>query len=190
MNAQISRVDPDTDAMTLPNVRSLSIGPTPVTNKSPSKYNEPRSTDVQIKNEDGDGSRLNENRMRETSIAGPSNWSEQPISQNQTPLLTNALIEQKTPITLNILAKLISENSPEMLEDGVKVGMNILHSLLPPLESIANSPDGNHTTAGAWLKRIHDIQDRSIPARTVVGVVGNTGAGKSSVINALLDEER
>lgn len=34
------------------------------------------------------------------------------------------------------------------------------------------------------------LQTQSKTTRTVVGVVGNTGAGKSSVINALLDEER
>ena len=29
-----------------------------------------------------------------------------------------------------------------------------------------------------------------MPTKTIIGVVGNTGAGKSSVINAMLDEER
>lgn len=41
-----------------------------------------------------------------------------------------------------------------------------------------------------WLERIDKTQNHAIKNRTVVGVVGNTGAGKSSVINALLDEER
>ena len=34
------------------------------------------------------------------------------------------------------------------------------------------------------------LREQAVRAKTVIGVVGNTGAGKSSVINAILDEER
>ena len=34
------------------------------------------------------------------------------------------------------------------------------------------------------------LRDQSTDTPTIIGVVGNTGAGKSSVINAILDEER
>jgi hypothetical protein len=40
-----------------------------------------------------------------------------------------------------------------------------------------------------WIESIEKLQTQSAPQRTVVGVVGSTGAGKSSVINAVLDEE-
>jgi GTPase SAR1 family protein len=41
-----------------------------------------------------------------------------------------------------------------------------------------------------WLQQIETVRDLDKSSRAIIGVVGNTGAGKSSVINALLDEER
>lgn len=40
------------------------------------------------------------------------------------------------------------------------------------------------------IKQIDETRAKAKQAKTVIGVVGNTGAGKSSVINALLDEEK
>ena len=37
---------------------------------------------------------------------------------------------------------------------------------------------------------VENLRKQAVPTRTIIGVVGNTGAGKSSVINAMLDEER
>ena len=37
---------------------------------------------------------------------------------------------------------------------------------------------------------IDNLRRQAVKTQTIIGVVGNTGAGKSSVINALLDEER
>ena len=34
------------------------------------------------------------------------------------------------------------------------------------------------------------LEQRKVDNATIIGVVGNTGAGKSSVINAMLEEER
>lgn len=44
--------------------------------------------------------------------------------------------------------------------------------------------------AQTWMESIIKLLPHVERKRTVVGVVGNTGAGKSSLINALLDEER
>ncbi|KAH6855788.1 hypothetical protein B0I37DRAFT_365794 [Chaetomium sp. MPI-CAGE-AT-0009] len=76
-------------------------------------------------------------------------------------------------------------NSPELLEKGVSIGTRLLKSLKGPLEGGAAQ-----TTGSQWLKSIGDLEALAKPTRTIVGVVGNTGAGKSSVISAVLDEER
>ncbi|KAK1962464.1 hypothetical protein LY78DRAFT_684025 [Colletotrichum sublineola] len=46
------------------------------------------------------------------------------------------------------------------------------------------------TQGSTWPKAINDIQTLPRPTKTIVGIVGNTGFSKTSVANALLDEER
>ncbi|KAK7450956.1 hypothetical protein Landi51_05272 [Colletotrichum acutatum] len=87
----------------------------------------------------------------------------------------------------NFLEQWTTETSPEILERGVKIGLEVLGSLKVPLSLTASLPG---TQAMTWVRAIEDLKARSRPSKTIVGVVGNTGAGKSSVINALLDEER
>ncbi|KAI0164025.1 hypothetical protein GGR57DRAFT_452090 [Xylariaceae sp. FL1272] len=89
--------------------------------------------------------------------------------------------EQET----DYLERLCTEDDPEVLETGVSVAL----PLLSQLQDIMQTHDNAETAA--WLKSITELRESANkPPRTVVGVVGNTGAGKSSVINALLDEER
>jgi ribosome biogenesis GTPase A len=85
------------------------------------------------------------------------------------------------------LQQLVSATSPDVLEKGVGIALEALASLRGPLEAIAPL---STTQASQWLKTIDELKSRSKPTRTIVGVVGNTGAGKSSVISAVLDEER
>lgn len=93
-------------------------------------------------------------------------------------------------IDLQWLQELVNDSekrSVHVLERAVRVGVKALEGLKGPLEAAKNIED---TTAAQWLKMINDVQSRAKPTRTIVGVVGNTGAGKSSVISAVLDEER
>lgn len=85
------------------------------------------------------------------------------------------------------LQELVSATAPEILEKGVQAGLQVLQSLKGPLEAAAPL---NTTQAAQWLKSISQLESSARPTRTIVGVVGNTGAGKSSVISAVLDEER
>lgn len=80
---------------------------------------------------------------------------------------------------------IVPGNPPELLERGVEIGLQVLASLKTPLADMTNSASG-----AQWLQSVNQLESLAKPARTIVGVVGNTGAGKSSVISAVLDEER
>jgi GTPase SAR1 family protein len=83
------------------------------------------------------------------------------------------------------LRTLVKDDVPERLEAAVEVGLRALAEIEKPLRQLAGNAD-----AQSWLAQLENIRQQSQRSRTVVGVVGNTGAGKSSVINALLEEER
>jgi ribosome biogenesis GTPase A len=80
---------------------------------------------------------------------------------------------------------LLEETSTERLEAAVSAGVKVLSELEVPLKELPGNTD-----ASAWLEQIGKVRDLAERTRTIVGVVGNTGAGKSSLINAMLDEER
>ena len=91
---------------------------------------------------------------------------------------------QEVPSSVHLQA-LAKEASTEKLEAGVKAGVQLLDRLVQAFE-----PGKETDNIKQWLQQIEIVRQEAIGARTVVGVVGNTGAGKSSVINAILDEER
>ncbi|KAG8162600.1 hypothetical protein KVR01_008365 [Diaporthe batatas] len=94
--------------------------------------------------------------------------------------------EHQEPDALEQWAK---NTSPDFLERGVSLGMHVLETIKFPLAAAASIPACS-TQASSWLDTITQLESRAQPFKAIVGVVGNTGAGKSSVINALLDEER
>jgi len=83
------------------------------------------------------------------------------------------------------LQELAKETSPEKLEQGVRKGVLLLEQLKQSLTPAVETDDGRD-----WLAQIEAVRNMASRARTVVGVVGNTGSGKSSCINALLEYER
>ncbi|TGO22096.1 hypothetical protein BPAE_0182g00030 [Botrytis paeoniae] len=85
------------------------------------------------------------------------------------------------------LQKLMDDSSPEALEEEVKKTNDFLNGLKKHLQ--VPEAQGNQDTSH-WLQQVEALQAQVVDTPTIIGVVGNTGAGKSSVINAMLDEER
>ncbi|KAK1836798.1 nuclear GTPase SLIP-GC [Podospora conica] len=87
---------------------------------------------------------------------------------------------------LKFLQQLLASPSVEMLEKGVKTGIKALDEICGPYDA-KEAP--LLPESAEWLKSIDKLR-RPSKTRTIIGVVGSTGAGKSSVISAVLDEER
>ncbi|KAI2472404.1 hypothetical protein F4781DRAFT_360841 [Annulohypoxylon bovei var. microspora] len=81
------------------------------------------------------------------------------------------------------LEKLVVHTDHETLERGVTIGIKLLDQLETAI-SIAETPK-----VKKWLKSIDDLKKRAKPTPTVIGVVGDAGTGKSSIIHAVLDED-
>lgn len=97
---------------------------------------------------------------------------------------TNHAQENEMP-TNEHLRQLIDQQDVGLFEAGLDQAMKVLDKLKSKFSNQPSSDD-----ARAWIDSIDKLKLQAKHKRTVVGVVGNTGAGKSSVINAMLDEER
>lgn len=83
------------------------------------------------------------------------------------------------------IREIIAQQDPILLEAGVTQSLKVLQRLKSSFSQHPESAD-----AQAWVEAIDKLMPQAARKRSIVGVVGNTGAGKSSVINAMLDEER
>ncbi|KAI0583441.1 Dynamin-N domain-containing protein [Pyrenophora tritici-repentis] len=86
----------------------------------------------------------------------------------------------------SVLRQIIEQRDPDILEAGVNASTEIIKRLRQKFSQYAES----NADSKAWMNAIENVLQQTVRTRTIVGVVGNTGAGKSSVINAMLDEER
>ena len=84
------------------------------------------------------------------------------------------------------LQSLVENGDLGQLESGVEKGVRILEDLKTSL----SNDKREYTDAFQWIKQIDNLQKQAVTSKTIIGVVGSTGAGKSSALNALLDEER
>ncbi|KAH6636266.1 hypothetical protein F5144DRAFT_645099 [Chaetomium tenue] len=82
------------------------------------------------------------------------------------------------------LQELIVGESPSKSEGGIQTGFRILSSVKKAFALAKTVPE-----IAEWVKSCDKLQAQTSPRPSVVGVVGSTGAGKSSVINAVLNEE-
>ncbi|KAK5195290.1 hypothetical protein LTR92_005420 [Exophiala xenobiotica] len=91
--------------------------------------------------------------------------------------------QNEAPVRLS-MSELFDHRTPEQLERGVERGVELLSNIHRTLQEQPSEE------AGQWIQALEKVQKQAARSRTVIGVVGATGAGKSSVINAMLDEER
>jgi hypothetical protein len=92
--------------------------------------------------------------------------------------------EVEGAMKLDLLENIINETSEEKLKCGVEVALGLLKDLKSSMLNAKDNPE-----VAKWINSIEKLQKRSHSPKTVVGVVGSTGSGKSSIINAILDEE-
>ncbi|KAM7193284.1 hypothetical protein V8F20_008479 [Naviculisporaceae sp. PSN 640] len=85
---------------------------------------------------------------------------------------------------LDFLQKAKTEGSLEQLESSVQVGIQLLEDIKSTISSAKDIKE-----VAKFLKSIEKVKKKGGAQRAVIGVVGGTGAGKSSVINALLNEK-
>lgn len=81
------------------------------------------------------------------------------------------------------LSSMLKDASPQLLESSVDASVQLLDTLRAPLaDKMVNSPDAEH-----WIQAIDNLKKQAVKTKTVIGVVGNTGAGKSSVMYVMRD---
>lgn len=71
------------------------------------------------------------------------------------------------------LQRLLDNQPLDILEKGVRAGVNLLDQIKEPLHPRSEESQ----EASMWLDRIDGVQKQAVKSRTIVGVVGNTGAG-------------
>lgn len=89
------------------------------------------------------------------------------------------------PVTA-ALSKIIATKTIDILEYAVAEAQKFLQDL----KEVCNHESVENKDAQTQAADIDKLLAQVERNRVVIGVVGNTGAGKSSVINAILDEER
>lgn len=75
------------------------------------------------------------------------------------------------------------------MEQMISKATELLDALHSTISSCADAGQGRLDVT-VLLQQIEAIRSKAKVPKTIIGVVGNTGAGKSSIINALLEEER
>ncbi|KAK1516838.1 uncharacterized protein CCOS01_12387 [Colletotrichum costaricense] len=102
--------------------------------------------------------------------------------------------EQCALLTFSYMEKMRRVKDPDLWQLFYQKVLPLLDVLQPACETISSSrklQPALTKAAAHWVDQISDLRDQAKRShRTVIGVLGNTGDGKSSTINALLDEER
>ncbi|KAI9009740.1 Dynamin family-domain-containing protein [Gaertneriomyces semiglobifer] len=115
----------------------------------------------------------------ESSIAAlPLFFKEEPTADCDT-FPTHQQLEDSMPF----YQEEVDDSIIESLERICRDAADLLSSLHQYISSMGTSSEAEN-----WLRRLVKLQETAAPPKAVVAVVGATGAGKSSLINALLDK--
>lgn len=116
-----------------------------------------------------------EDSMDTNIKAEPENRSSRPtLPPIHEPPISSAELEEQKPKTFQLQA-LLNDAGPQTLEASVDQGVKLLDQLkVPLLAKVENNPD-----AEQWIEQIDNLRKQAVKTRTVIGVVGNTGSGKS-----------
>ncbi|KAK2029651.1 tat pathway signal sequence [Colletotrichum zoysiae] len=96
-------------------------------------------------------------------------------------------------VNLGVIGSLLHANDTVLHEQAAKVGVELARELSPlvsHLASLNTSSTARKDDGTRWLEAINDIISMAKPTQTKIGVVGATGSGKSSLVNALVVEEK
>jgi len=110
---------------------------------------------------------------------------------------THATLQPRslTPVSVNVeMGPLesfcLQDDFRNALPDSSKTAVQEGIRLLNDVHCFFKQKTRELPNAQSWLDQIDQVLAKSTETKTVIGMVGLTGAGKSSAANALLDEER
>ncbi|KAK8140534.1 hypothetical protein PG984_000600 [Apiospora sp. TS-2023a] len=134
------------------------------------------SSDTQIKRE---GTQPQDETTQATLKEEPTS----PMSHPQR--LPSEKVEPMPLSTFQHVHRALAQEDTQKLEALSQLAKQELAKLVEPLSKVADASDSERS-----LRNVEELLQRSVTAQTIIGVIGETGAGKSSLINALLGEER
>ncbi|OHE94169.1 hypothetical protein CORC01_10507 [Colletotrichum orchidophilum] len=148
----------------------------------------------------GGVARVKTEQHDETQLDGPINEGIEAKSMQDHDAMPHVFTEgtlipvkQRDLLTFSYLEKMRKIRDPDLWQSFCERILPLLDDLESACRSIASSRNlqpALKTAASHWVHRICDLRHRAKRShQTVIGVLGNTGDGKSSTINALLDEE-
>ncbi|KAK7952370.1 uncharacterized protein PG986_008098 [Apiospora aurea] len=143
---------------------------------------EPRSDDATDRND----TKVSPNPEPKSEDTPQAKVKEEPTSPRGHPKRSPS--EEVEPMALSSFQhvhKALAKEDTQKLETLTQLAKQELAKLVEPLSKVVEVSDTEHI-----LQTVQELIQPTVAARTITGVIGETGAGKSSLINALLGEER